>query len=362
MVDVAHLYEDAHLRLAHFETLIVLCSNHNQAQRRAPSRFRPPIEHIFGTGRLRSIGEQSYLEGNFPRSYAANRLAAYYFEKQGLFSDAVYSLVDAISGTRAYRWAGALIATIREIHRLIKTNEVAPVARWQFLSRLSMALFDYGRWDLAAKVAVAANAFTKRIGSDQRNPQQLKFENDLAFRHGALVRGVTNSLERRETVRSLTKRLIADAHDFHARKDYKGLATNLDITSKLLAEVSGNPDKAHDYSEEALSVLPKLNNTWVIQELHWREAHYFHAKKDQKKTLRSVVCAMNEHSQHPVILEPIADKSGPRARSVLNLVNSLGLTIESVAEAGATISKETNGEQLFLKTSEINEFIRAATV
>jgi predicted restriction endonuclease len=73
VADVAHPFEDATIAPADEARLIVLCSNHNQAQQRAHLEHKPPLSESFSPEEL-SLVAQSSRKGGYKRAYAAARL------------------------------------------------------------------------------------------------------------------------------------------------------------------------------------------------------------------------------------------------------------------------------------------------
>lgn len=331
--DVAHLFEDATTRIPQADRLIVLCSTCNQAEVRTKARSRPTLSELFDAEEVSVSARRSYREGRYACAYQGHRLSAYLFENRGLYSDAVASLVEAISAARPIRWGDFLAATSLEVERLYLSHNVGVLQRWLFLDRLALVLYDYCRWEESAKVQYASTRLRARVRSEPRNPEQLRFDRASSFRREALICASTGMEGRgSRSLSRLIDRLIEDAREFEHQGHFDSYATNLDVASKLALEIGKDPEKAHEHSQEALDRAMKITHKWVLQEHHWREAEYYHLKNDRPRTVQSVVEALRIFREHPVVLEPTLGAAGPAPHDPIAQLARFGINAEELME------------------------------
>lgn len=333
-VDVAHLYEDATFRAASLDRLIVLCSNCNQAQTRAKARSTPELSERLDAQQVRGTALKHYRSGNYPRAYAASRLAAYLFQRQKQYSKSVDCLVDAISALRPIRWGDLLAATILEIGRECEQHSIAPVSRWLFLDRLALVLYDYGRWSESLSVLLASQTLLKRIPTNPpQDPQQLEFDKKSSFRRYALICGSSGNLGGARLL-SCIDHLVEDANEFLNAHQYDSFATNLDVVSKLAWEVIKDPGRAHKYVQAALDLKSKITHRWVLQEILLREGWYFFLRNDVEQARQRALEALAIYNETPVFLEPTLGKLGPVKHEVESDIQRLQMTAESLSAMG----------------------------
>jgi hypothetical protein len=360
---VAHLFEDATIRAPQEDRLIVLCSNCNQAQVRAKARSNPPLSELFNTGEILALARRLYREGRYNCAYQSHRLAAYLFENHTWYSDAVASLVEAISAARPIRWGDFLKATILEIERLCFSHNVGEIQRWLFLDRLALVLYDYRRWEESAEVLYASTLLRDRVGHDPRNPEQLQFDSKNSFRRAALILASTGKEGRGScSLNWLLDRLLYDAKEFEDQGQFDGYATNLDVASKLALEIGKDHEKAHKYSQKALNCVPKITHKWVLQEHYWREAEYYLLKNASKtarrKKLQSVVEACRLFNYHPVVLEPTLGAKDPVPHDPIAELARFGISVEELREHGVAPSGNPPPElPLDLSEDEVHRIV-----
>jgi tetratricopeptide (TPR) repeat protein len=355
--DVAHLFEDATTRAPQADRLIVLCSSCNQAEDRAKARSNPPLSELFDAEAVSVRAQHSYREGRYPCAYQGHRLAAYLFEARGFHSNAVASLVEAISAARPIRWGDFLKATFIEVERLCLSHNVGVVQRWLFLDRLALVLYDYRRWRETAQVQYASMQLRARVRNDPRYPEELRFDRASSFRREALIWASTKT-EGRTRLGTLLGRLIEDAKEFEHQGQFDGYATNLDVAGKLALEIGGDPEKAHQYSQEALERAEKITHKWVMQEHYWREAEYYRSRNDRPLTLQSVVEALRLFRDHPVVLEPTLGAAGPTPHDPIAELARFGVSVEELRELEVAPSRNPPPElALLLSRSMIDRIV-----
>ncbi len=338
-IDVAHLFEDATRRQPRADRLILLCSSCNQAEDRSGNPSKPPLSERFDEYSVGTLARSRYRAGNYQGAYGSNRLAAYFFEKYGSPSKAVAHLTDAISALRPIRWGDFLKATLLDIERLCVSNDIGLIQRWLALDRFALVLFDYRRWKDSAEVAYAATLIRDRVTSDDRYPEELRFDRLSSFRRSAMIRALTQSLGKRETLGKLLGELHEHAQEFARRQQYDAFATNLDVAGKLAFEVGGDHDAAHRFSLLALEREAKITHKWVLQEHHWREAAYYHMKRDRVRVVESVANALRMFRDHPVVLEPTLGAAGPVAHKPRVELLRFGITEDELRERGVAPSQ-----------------------
>ncbi len=354
-LDVGHLYEDATSRRATRATLLVLCSGCNQAEDRSrwdskPDRRRSKPDEV------RNLAKRRYEQGSYASSYASNRLAAYLFEKDGLFSDAVECLLEAISSLRPIRWGDLLAATMQEIGRLCRDRDIGMVQRWQVLDRFSLVLYDYRKWEQAAAVNRVGRRLLREIKGVSGNPQRFELDLEMSFRREALIKGSTGTLERRETVPRLIERLVHGANDFRVDRNFDASANHLNVAATLAIEAA-DLETAHTLSQAALDSWKKVNHKLVIQELLSKEARYFASKRNRDKALENIVRALSFYSQCPVILEPIRAAGGQRKHDIYTDIRDLGFQLDELRDAGGTIMPSIKERALALSDTDVRRIV-----
>jgi hypothetical protein len=128
-IDVAHLFEDATLQRSDTARLLLLCPTHNQAEERAHGRSTPHLPISFSPDNLISDARGEYRSGRYQQAYPKARLAAYLYEKDGYYSEAVECLNEAASAARPVRWGDFLAATAFEVERLCRSYHIGMAMR-----------------------------------------------------------------------------------------------------------------------------------------------------------------------------------------------------------------------------------------
>ncbi|MES2709350.1 MAG: hypothetical protein V4726_22320 [Verrucomicrobiota bacterium] len=308
--DVAHLYENATICKPRADTLIVLCANCNQGEARSKLHYKPALSELFTGDEVLARARRSYREGRYSCAYAGFRLAAYLFDACGWHSKAVACLIEAISALRPIRWGDFISSTLLEIERLCRNNKIGLVQIWLCLDRFSLVLYDYCRWKEAAEMQYAAMQISIALTSDQRYPEQLKFDRANSLRREALIKGSTAALGQC-ALRKFIDRLLEDAELFKQHGQFDSYATNLDVAGKLALEIDDKPKESYKYGELAIDCIAKITHKWVLQEHYWRQADFYLLKKDYIKMKNSVIEALRIYRDHPVVLEPILTPKGP---------------------------------------------------
>ncbi len=188
-------------------------------------------------------------------------------------------------------------------------------------------LCDTGRWGEAADVLGPANAIRPRRMNDPHDSQGFRLLQFKSFRRRALVKALTDNFGRRETLRMYVDRLRADAEVFLQYGEVGEFVTNLDVAGRLALEVGGDTDWAHRFSEQAIEYGRKaMAYCWPFQEILWREAMYYHSKRDRRRTRKAVVYALELFDIHPVVLEPLLGPGGPEIRDLEALPRQFGIS------------------------------------
>lgn len=360
-VDVAHLCEDATLRVAASDKLILLCPTCNQAQARAHYESAAGLPGSFDPAVLEAQGRVRYREGNFPLSYAKARLAAYLFETNKGYSEAVGCLIEAISAIRPLRWGDWLARTAMEVERLCTQHgpDVGPGLRWLFLDRLALVLYDYSRWAESVAVLLASMSISNCVQNNPYNPRQRESDRANSFRRQSLIKASTRKLDTGERVPKVLSNLNESAEEFLRLGQYDAFATTLDVARKIALEVAGDFEKAHGYSERVLSEENKITHKWVLQEHIASEAGYFYSKKDFPKAREYMCRAMVLHSKHPVVLEPVLTTDGPKRHDIHEDLRRIGIGYETLLVEGITIAPSIPEVPLALRTSDVRRIVRS---
>jgi len=353
--DVSHIYEDATKRRATSDRLVLLCSNHNQAIQRAHGKSIPDSPDVLPEGLL-SGARKSFWEGSQPRGYGQARLASYFFERRGDCSDALDSLTEAISAARKHRWGDWLASIAREAERLCGRYEIGPAARWLFLDRFAIVLFDYARWSESAEVLSAANDIRDRIQSDPYNPQRLTFDKRSSFRRESLIIGSTKTWGKGKSVEYRLAQLEEDAEDFLANGKLEPFVTNLDVARRL-ADFGGDLAGAHKYAERALTYKDKIMHKWALLEHLVGETEYFVRRSDKNKALLMASEAMSLFAKSPSVLEPILEGS-PRQLGIHGRFGRVGISMAELLANGVSIAPEVAGVPLALSKRAIKRVVQ----
>ena len=272
-------------------------------------------EDIDSATAMQESARQHYRRGEYQESHRASTHAALLFTRGNFHSDAVECLTEGITALRPIRSGFDLRKTVLDVERLCSRHKISVVARWHFLDRLALILFDYARWQKAAEVQRAGAYLMKTIGKDPWNPQRLEFDLANSRRRAAVIKGCAYAFPRGENIGKTLTELIEEGQEFKRTRHYNAFVTNLDVASKLASEVIGDRHLAHLHSEEALEWSAMTDNWWVLQEHYWRETCYFHWRNDKSRMLQNAVEAINLRQNHPVILEPILESGKPRVRN-----------------------------------------------
>ncbi len=325
-LQVAHLYEDApSRRRASPATLVRLCTDHNTAQENSKYPRNLPAQD-FSPKDVADLARRRRAKDPI-NSYASSRLAAYRYEQNGRPSKAVDQLTEAVSALRPIRHGSFQRYTLLEACRLCRDGNVDVIPRWQLCEGLCLVLFDNGRWDEAANVQGAADEIRPGRMNDPHDSQGFQLLQSKSFRRRALVKALTNTLDSRKTLRLYLDRLQADAEVFLQYGEVGESVTNLDVAGRLALEVGGDADWAHGFSEQAIEYGPKgMTYYWPYQEILWREAMYYHSKRDRSRTRKAVVHALELFDIHPVVLEPLLGPGGPEIRDLAALPRQFGIS------------------------------------
>jgi hypothetical protein len=354
--DVAHLYEDATEVVATSDRLVVLCPNHNQAQQRAHGKSAPVLPQEMQPATLLSRARNDYWQGSYRQGYGKARIAAYLYENQEAYSEAVDCLTESISAARPLRWGDWLCATMRESERLCILYSIGIARRWLFLDRVALVLFDYTRWALAAEVMSAAVRLRDMVTVDWYDPQRLTFDKQSALRRESLIRGSTRSFKPGESVPDLLRQLEEEAAEFRRTGKFNAFVTHLDV-ARNLAAASGDLERAHGYSEEVLDVKSKTQHKWALLEHLVAEAEYFAYRRDHGRSLYYAGEAMTLYSKHPAVLEPIL-QDAPTAVGIHDRIRRLGITEKDLLAHQVPIAPSINEVPLALDDGAVKYLVR----
>lgn len=317
----------------------------------------PSLRNAIEAAELEARANRLYRLGDYESAYAAHRLAAYLFGLERQYSRAVGNLVAAVSDLRPIRWGDFQVDTLREIAAICQSQSVGAIQRWLAIDRMSLVLFDYGKWMDAVSVGETANRFKDQIETDHRDPNAFEFDKANAFRRQAMIKSCGGRLSRGETTQQMQDTLSSTASDFESEVMYDSFATNLDVAGKIAAEIEGNLKKGHQYSQRALELLSKISHKWVVQEILWREVEFFHSKKDHKKVLKYARMAVRGHKDFPLVLEPRAtNTSRPVIPDLRATLKKLGID-QILAEEGLVISPSRYKKDLKLAKTTIGRFV-----
>jgi tetratricopeptide (TPR) repeat protein len=360
-VDAAHLYEDATRRRASSSELIVLCSTHNQAQARSHGKSTPALPGTFNPYVLQAQGRLEFRRPNSPLAYAKARLAAYIFETNAAYSEALDCLTEALSAIRPLRWGDWLAATMKEAERLcVKySSDIGSALRWLFLDRMALVLYDYSRWDESIDVLLESISLSAGLSGDPYNPRRRDADQANSFRRQSLIKASTARLDTGQSIPKLLDSLEDTAKGFLRLGQYDAFATTLDVARKIALEVTGDFEKAHRYSEQALSQENRISHNWVLQEHIASEAGYFFSKKDFLKARECMYRTMRLYSKHPVVLEPILTNNGPRPHDIHEDLKRMGITYESLLSNQVTIVPPISEVPLALTKSAVRRIVRS---
>jgi hypothetical protein len=360
-VDVAHLYEDATIREASEERLVLLCSNHNQAQARLRHRQKAGVGDELHPVVIQTLALRRYWSGRYAGAYASSRLAAYLFERQAQYPKSARCLIEAMSALRPVRWGDLIRATLLEFERLCASYDVGLTQRWLFLDRLALVLYDFRKWDKSVEILSASHALRKKLRADQRDPAEAKFDLKSSFRREAMIQASVGRAGRRQ-VADLVKRLTKDAEVFHADDLYDAYATNLDVAARIELEILGNTDRATELGERVLVEVHRVSHKWVLQEHYWRLAGAYAEKGDRTREVESVVEALRVYHDAPVVLEPMLSASGPvRHDPIADLEERRGITAGYLQERGVAPSRKPPREiPLRLRDTILNRIVKSA--
>jgi glycosyltransferase involved in cell wall biosynthesis len=302
----------------------------------------------------------SYGRGNYGLVFATSISAADTFESCGLYTDALASLVEAISASRPERKGDKLRAVIMRAYRLCAQYPIGLAERWLFLDRFALVLFDYGNFSQAAQVIVASEDLFKRLSPGVGNPQRLAFDSSNSFRRRVVIKASDGMLGTAGRLNDALDELNERSAQFLADRQFNSFATNLDVASKLAAEVKGDVELAHSFSTQALERRPDIDHWWVLQEHLWREAEYYKFRGDNEGLLKVVSDALGINQKSPVLLEPVAGKPGQSRGDLRRMLQRLGINPLDLAERGLRVN-QLIATPLRLSDGMIEQIVKAAT-
>gem|GEM_PF-2553313 len=361
VIDVAHLFEDATEKPPTADRLILLCKNCNGAQNSAKHNSMPPLTEVIDECLVESRAREAYRRGDFSRSYAAHRLAAYVFESKRQFTRSVENLVEALSALRPIRWGDLQTSTLLEISRLCSLYKIGTVQRWLALDRLSLVLFDYKEWVTSAAVGSVSKGMRIKISIDHRDPQMFEFDRASAFRRQSMIEACANKFEKRVTPKNVLSQLVDQAAGFKTSNMFDSFATNLDVAAKIAGELTGNKKLAHTFSQLALAHTAKITHRWVLQEHLWREAEYFASMNDRKKLKQHVVKALQVRSKYPVVLEPRLSVSGPIDQDPHLDLQRFNISMNELEDRGLVLKHLLYKCDLQLTEDEVGRIVKSVS-
>jgi len=300
----------------------------------SPDRLSVATSDSFGkAAAFQEAARRYYRAGNYEESYLACVRGTEIFSYAEFYTDAVECLIEAISALRPTRSGRRLKKTVLQIERLCAQVKIGLIARWHFLDRLQLILFDYGRWGKAGEVEQASARLRHRITKEAGNPQRLEFDLANSRRRAAVIKGCANTFARGENLGKVLTELADEGREFKKRRQFNAAITNFDVASKLAAEILDDRELAHGFSEEALEFGSLCDNFWVRQEHHWREFKFFTWKGDDAGQEWHALQGIKLQQDHPVVLTPVLIGGRPQAFNPLN-DHLVELRMEGLAHEG----------------------------
>jgi hypothetical protein len=356
VLDVAHLYEDASLRPATPDRLVLLCPNENQSQQRAHGKSTPPLCETLRPSDLLTGARADYWNGSYRQGYGKARLATYLYESQAEYSKAVECLTEAISAARPLRWGDWLAATLQEAERLCYMQPIGPARRWLLLDRVALVLFDYARWEEAIEILAAGIAIRDALTADLYDPQQFRFDTQAAFRREGLIKAATHKFDPGTSASDLLKQLEDQAAELFKNQKYDAVVTHLDV-ARAIARWSGMDERSHGYSEQTLEFRTKISHRWALLEHLVSEAEFFASKGDPKMSRYYGNQAMALFSESPAVLEPILDGE-PRTLNIHQRLAKLGIAAQELLAAGVTVTPNLEEVPLALNRADVTRLAK----
>jgi len=357
VIDVAHLYEDASLRVATADRLVVLCPNENQSEQRAHGKSTPPLSETLRPATLLTGARGDYWTASYRQGYGKARLAAYLYENEGEYSKAVDCLTEAISAARPLRWGDWLAATLCEAERLCLSRTIGPARRWLLLDRFALVLFDYARWDEAVEILAAGIAVRDALTADSYDPQQFRFDKQAAFRRESLIKAATSKFDPGEGIPDFLQQLEEHATELLKYQKYDAVVTHLDV-ARAIARWNRQDERAHNYSEQAFEFRAKILHKWALLEHLVSEAEFFARKQDTKRSRYYANEAMTLYSKYPAVLEPILD-GDPKQLDIHQRLATLGVTEKELLAANVPIQPRLEEVPLALDKGTVSRVAKA---
>jgi glycosyltransferase involved in cell wall biosynthesis len=324
---------------------------------------RPFLDTVYESAEaatlLLSQARLSYGKGDYANVCAMSIRAADAFARCRRPTDAVAALVEAISALRPGRHGKQLRKIFLRVFQICEQNKVSRAIRWLFLDRLSLVLFDYARFSKAAEVAAASEQLLKTVVPDFDNPQRFAFDTSNSYRRRAIVKGSDGKLGDGSHLQREIDELLERAEQFRLDGHFNSFATNLDVASKLTAEVMGNVELAHEYSLRTLEYRQYIDHWWVLQEHLWREAEYYKIRGDASKKLQMVIEALKINQRAPVLLEPDARKPHEVRGDLREMLRRLEVDPLDLADHGVKIV-QVLGSPLRISDQTIDAIVRVA--
>ena len=131
------------------------------------------------------------------------------------------------------------------------------------------------------------------------------------------------------------------SQQFSRDRQFSSVVTNLDVASKLAADVLHDREGAHNYSQQALQYRSDIDHWWALQEHLWREAEHYKATGDKERTFETVVDALKIYERSPVVLEPVPGDKGIGRGDLGVMVKQLGIDRLALAEVGINLKPLT---------------------
>jgi hypothetical protein len=324
---VAHVFDDSKERPS-FDRLMLLCANHNEHYDYSKRRWTTHLHGSCSPDSVASLGNQHWMNGEYKRSYAAHRLAAWLFDDRLADPDkALESLIYCISDLRPIRQAALLKAVILHVESLCRNyrSKVSPFWVWQFLDRLALTLYDFSRWDLGLWVALKAIEYS-RIEVSSMYQRTVEVAHLNSTRRQVQLKVVNQgSLPRGKTVKTLLAEFRELSKGLLDRKDINGYVTSLHVLAMLSLDVLGDKKSAENYVREALVNEPKVSNKWVIAELHWLLSRLMNKDREKKQVIRELATAIDIARKHGIVFEPYFSNGKPLQPNLDEVMATLGI-------------------------------------
>lgn len=308
-VDLHHLNEDRTDTC--FANLLPVCAGLNQAVQR--HREGEPLRGHIDPLYLREIARSAFDRGDYPRSYACNRVAAYFFHKYAdSWTQAAESLVFALADLRPTGEPELLLDTVGAFLALQSLHKKRPQAYFwsaEFTSQLAMVLYDFMAVHDAVSMADLSIELAKR--AQRETP-----EHPARFRERVARMIKRFVLAHAPSVRSLTDRktagLVSRIQESKAGSRLNRQATrSAEFTEATLYRALGRTSRALDVLEPAIEELEGAD-FWTRVGLYIEAAICYVQKRDFRAAEVVFERALEIANAHRIVPIPVPGQAGLR--------------------------------------------------